>query len=62
MCGASTCEVQLAQEVDIAFAGLVTVHEIRADHDAPAPGGEVRASLGLTLDALGEFFHELQAG
>lgn len=53
-------EVQLAQELDIAFAGLVTVHEIRADFDAPAPTGEVRASLGLTLDALVEFVEQLE--
>lgn len=52
-------EVQLAQEVDIAFAGLVTVHEIRADVTPPPPTGEVRASLGLTLDALVEFVENL---
>lgn len=49
-------EVQLAQEVDIAFAGLVTVHEIRSDMNPDPPTGEVRASLGLTLDALADFF------
>jgi 5'-methylthioadenosine phosphorylase len=57
-------EVQLAQEADIAFAGLVTVHEIRADRvqdPSATPLGEVRASLGLTLDALPEFFRSLAA-
>jgi 5'-methylthioadenosine phosphorylase len=49
-------EVQLAQEVDLAFAGLVTVHEIRADRAVVPPTGEVRASLGLTLDAMVDFF------
>ena len=45
-------EAALAQEAGICFAGLVTVAELSAERSQTPPSGEVRASLGATLNLL----------
>jgi 5'-methylthioadenosine phosphorylase len=45
-------EAALAQEAGICFAGLATVAELSAERSQAPPSGEVRASLGATLNLL----------
>ncbi|MCC9074896.1 hypothetical protein FKZ61_002040 [Litorilinea aerophila] len=45
-------EVSLAQEMELCFAGLVTVASTGADRPPAEPHGEVRASLGVIADLL----------
>jgi purine nucleoside phosphorylase len=45
-------EVSLAREMGICYSGLVTVSATAADRTAPAPHGELRASLSSTVQML----------
>lgn len=48
-------EVALAQEMDLSFAGLVTVIDHSTDQSTATPTGEVRDGLELVCRALPEF-------
>ncbi|MCB0149030.1 MAG: hypothetical protein KDE01_15435, partial [Caldilineaceae bacterium] len=48
-------EVALAQEMNMCYAGLVTISGYAADRSQPEPMGEVRASLSTTVQMLPAF-------
>lgn len=48
-------EVSLARQAGLCYAGLVTVADHSAERPAPEARGEVRASLGMAVEALPAF-------
>ena len=54
-------EVSLAREMGICYSGLVTVSATAADRTAPAPHGELRASLSSTVQMLPALVEMLSA-
>jgi 5'-methylthioadenosine phosphorylase len=48
-------EISLAKELELCYAGLVTVKEYGADQAAIAPQGELRRGLELVIEALPHF-------
>lgn len=52
-------EVLLAREAGLCFAGLLTIGSHAADLGQPAPHGELRAGLEVTMQTLPEFIHYL---
>ncbi len=53
-------EISLAAELELCYAGLVTVTQLGADQPPPPPHGEVRHGLEQVLAALPEFLTYLE--
>lgn len=52
-------EIMLAAELELCYAGLVTVETMSADQQQLAHQGEVRRGLGMVVEALPYFIHAL---
>lgn len=54
-------EIALAGELELCYAGVVTVVNVSADRYAPPPQGETRAGLEVVMEALPHFVEMLAA-
>lgn len=52
-------EITLATELELCYAGLVTIEHLSADQQQPPRQGEVRRGLELVIRALPDFVHAL---
>lgn len=52
-------EITLATELELCYAGLVTIETLSADQAPPVRQGEVRRGLELVIRALPDFVHAL---
>jgi 5'-methylthioadenosine phosphorylase len=52
-------EITLATELELCYAGLVTIEYFSADQQSPSRQGEVRRGLEMVIRALPDFVHAL---